>query len=56
MNRCLCEIGIAYDEYTSSCIAIGEALGVYRDLKVAKGCTSSYAPIWITVIRNKLSK
>lgn len=56
MNRCLCEIGIAYDEYTNRCIAIGEALGVYRDLKVAKGCTSSYAPIWITVVRNKYSK
>lgn len=28
-------------------MAIGEALGVYRDYPVSKGCTSPFAPIWI---------
>jgi 3-methyladenine DNA glycosylase AlkD len=51
MNRCLCEIGIRYDEYTARCISLGEQIGVYKDLKVSKGCTSSYAPTWITVVR-----
>ena len=28
-------------------LAIGEALGIYRDYPVSKGCTSPFAPIWI---------
>ncbi|HCT62695.1 MAG TPA: hypothetical protein DIC19_01200 [Erysipelotrichaceae bacterium] len=47
MNRLLCEIGIRYDDLTDRCIAIGEKLGLYREMKVAKGCTSPYAPAWI---------
>jgi len=29
-------------------LAIGEALGIYRDYPVSKGCTSPFAPIWIS--------
>lgn len=47
MNRLLCEIGIRYDDLTDRCIVIGEKLGLYREMKVAKGCTSPYAPAWI---------
>ena len=47
MNRLLCEIGIRYDNLTDRCIAIGAKLGLYREMKVAKGCTSPYAPAWI---------
>ena len=47
MNHALCEIGIRYPEFTQRCVALGETLGVYRDLKVSKGCTSAYAPNWI---------
>lgn len=47
MNRLLCEIGIRYDDLTDRCIAIGEKLGLYREMKVAKGCVSLYAPAWI---------
>ncbi len=47
MNHALCEIGIRYPQFTERCINIGESLGVYRDLKVPKGCTSAYAPNWI---------
>ena len=47
MNRLLCEIGIRYDDLTDRCVAIGEKLGLYREMKVAKGCVSLYAPAWI---------
>lgn len=47
MNHALCQIGITYPQFTEICISIGETLGVYKDLKVAKGCTSAYAPNWI---------
>lgn len=47
MNRFLCEVGIRDDKYTDRCIAMGEKLGIYKELKVAKGCTSAYAPEWI---------
>lgn len=47
MNRVLSEIGIRYPHYTNSCLSIGEKLGVYKDVKVSKGCTSPYAVAWI---------
>ncbi|MBU3090349.1 DNA alkylation repair protein [Clostridium gasigenes] len=47
MNHALCQIGITYPQFTERCISIGETLGVYKNLKVAKGCTSAYAPNWI---------
>lgn len=56
MNRALAEIGIHYDEYTDECMQLGETLGLYKDLKVSKGCSSPYAPNWITVLRKKLNK
>ncbi|MDQ7093532.1 hypothetical protein REC12_08020 [Desulfosporosinus sp. PR] len=37
-------IGIHYPQFTERCITLGETLGVYRDWKVAKGCTSAYSP------------
>lgn len=56
MNRALCEIGIRHDAYTQRCLAIGERLGVYRDMKVPKGCTSAYAPEWIAAGRKLRGK
>lgn len=56
MNRCLCEIGIFNDQLTDRCLAIGENLGVYREMKVSKGCTSPYAPNWIHAVRDKKRK
>ena len=47
MNRALCETGIRYEAFTERCLAIGARLGVYKDQKVPKGCTSAYAPNWI---------
>jgi 3-methyladenine DNA glycosylase AlkD len=48
MNFCLAETGINFPEHRDRALAIGEKLGVYRDYKVSKGCTSPFAPIWIT--------
>lgn len=54
MNYCLVTIAVNYPDYTEYCINIGEELGVYKDMKVAKGCTSAYAPYWINaVLKNK---
>jgi len=48
MNYCLAEIGIKFPEHRERALAIGEKLGLYRDYPVSKGCTSPFAPIWIT--------
>jgi 3-methyladenine DNA glycosylase AlkD len=48
MNMCLAEIGIHHPKLRKRAIAIGEKLGIYRDYPVSKGCTSPFAPIWIT--------
>jgi 3-methyladenine DNA glycosylase AlkD len=48
MNGTLAGIGIHFAKYRKRALAIGEALGVYRDYPVSKGCTSPFAPIWIT--------
>ncbi len=47
MNMCLAEIGIHFPKHRKKAVAIGEALGLYRDYPVSKGCTSPFAPIWI---------
>lgn len=47
MNFCLAGIGIHFPEHRERAIAIGEALGIYRDYPVSKGCTSPFAPVWI---------
>jgi 3-methyladenine DNA glycosylase AlkD len=53
MNRCLSEIGIKNKSFTQRCISIGEKLGVYKSMKVSKGCVSPYAPTWINSVINK---
>ena len=47
MNVCLVNIGIHHEEHRERALAIGEALGIYRDYPASKGCTSPFAPIWI---------
>lgn len=54
MNFCLAGIGIHFPEHRERALAIGEALGVFRDYPVSKGCTSPFAPIWINeMVRRK---
>jgi hypothetical protein len=50
MNFVLAEIGIHFPDHRERALAIGEALGVYRDYPVSKGCTSPFAPIWINAM------
>ena len=47
MNFSLAEIGVNHPEYRKRALAIGEKLGIYSELRVPKGCTSPYAPLWI---------
>lgn len=48
MNFVLAEIGVHHPEHRERALAIGEELGVYRDFPTSKGCTSPFAPIWIS--------
>ena len=50
MNQCLITIGIHYPEHRERAIAIGEALGVFRDDPVPKGYSSSFAPSVIAFV------
>jgi 3-methyladenine DNA glycosylase AlkD len=50
MNSTLAEIGIHAPKLRKRAIAIGEKLGIYLDYPVAKGCTSPFAPIWISAM------
>jgi len=50
MNNCLAQIGIDHAEYRVRAMEIGERLGVLRDYPTPPGCTSPFAPIWITEI------
>lgn len=47
MNFALAFIGIHHPEHRARALAIGEALGLYRDYPTSPGCTSPFAPIWI---------
>lgn len=48
MNHCLARIGIDHAEHRTRAIGIGERLGVLKDYPTSPGCTSPFAPIWIT--------
>lgn len=48
MNTCLAHIGIEHAAHRPRALAIGEHLGVLKDYPTSPGCTSPYAPVWIT--------
>lgn len=50
MNHCLAQIGIDHPDYRSRALDIGERLQVLEDYPTPPGCTSPFAPIWITEI------
>ncbi|WP_244970697.1 DNA alkylation repair protein [Gordonia jinghuaiqii] len=50
MNSCLATIGIEHPEYRSRAVDIGERLKVLEDYPTSPGCTSPFAPLWITEI------
>lgn len=47
MNNTLAAIGIHHAEHRERAIAIGRAIGLYRDWPVSKGCTPPYVPVWV---------
>lgn len=47
MNNTLGAIGIHHAEHRGRAVAIGEAIGLYRDWPVSKGCTPPYVPVWV---------
>ncbi|UVI36987.1 DNA alkylation repair protein [Brevibacterium spongiae] len=50
MNETLSYIGIENPDLRDRAIDIGERLGVLRDYPTSPGCTSPFAPTWITEI------
>lgn len=57
MNHCLAQIGIDHAEHRARAIAIGERLEVLKDYPTSPGCTSPYAPVWITeLVRRQQDK
>lgn len=48
MNHCLAQIGIEHAEHRARAIDIGERLQVLEDYPTSPGCTSPFAPVWIT--------
>jgi 3-methyladenine DNA glycosylase AlkD len=47
MNNTLAAIGIHHPKLRKRAVAIGEAIGLYRDWPVNKGCTPPFVPIWV---------
>ncbi|WSE05132.1 DNA alkylation repair protein [Streptomyces sp. NBC_01445] len=48
MNHCLAQIGIEHADLRTRAIDIGERLQVLKDYPTSPGCTSPFAPVWIT--------
>jgi 3-methyladenine DNA glycosylase AlkD len=48
MNDCLAQIGIEHAEHRARALDIGECLEVLKDYPTSPGCTSPFAPTWIT--------
>ncbi|MFB7102099.1 DNA alkylation repair protein [Streptomyces hydrogenans] len=53
MNHCLAQIGIEHPAHRARALAIGERLEVLKDYPTPKGCTSPYAPVWITELARR---
>ena len=48
MNHCLAQIGIEHPDLRARALEIGERLEVLKDYPTPPGCTSPFAPAWIT--------
>ncbi|MET8644684.1 DNA alkylation repair protein [Streptomyces sp. NPDC004675] len=48
LNHCLAQIGIEHAEHRARALDIGERLEVLKDYPTSPGCTSPFAPTWIT--------
>lgn len=50
MNNTLAAIGLTHTEHRERAISIGEAIGLYKDWPVSKGCTPPYVPVWVAAM------
>ncbi|WP_206302174.1 DNA alkylation repair protein [Streptomyces sp. AcE210] len=48
MNHCLAQIGIDHADHRTRAMDIGERLQVLKDYPTSPGCTSPFAPVWIS--------
>jgi 3-methyladenine DNA glycosylase AlkD len=48
MNECLAHIGIEHSEHRARAMDIGVRLGALKDYPTPPGCTSPFAPVWIS--------
>ncbi|MEV0523202.1 DNA alkylation repair protein [Streptomyces sp. NPDC050439] len=48
MNHCLAQIGIDRPEHRARAVDIGERLEVLKNYPTSPGCTSPFAPTWIS--------
>ncbi|MFD6455417.1 DNA alkylation repair protein [Nocardia sp. NPDC060220] len=55
MNHCLAQIGIDHPGHRARAVDIGERLQVLKDYPTPPGCTSPFAPTWITEIVRRQS-
>ena len=56
MNFTAAWIGVFDETFRMRCIEIGKTTGLYKDEKVAKGCTPSYLPEFIRIEADKRKK
>ncbi len=56
MNRCVVEVGVRNSKFTERCLSLGEKWGLYKDMKVSKGCTSPYIPDWMNAVLKRKSR
>ena len=57
MNNTLAFIGIEHAEHRERALEIGERLEVLKDYPTPPGCTSPYAPLWISeMVRRQSGK
>lgn len=49
MNFCAAQIGVHEPAFRARCIQLGEAVGLYKEERVAKNCTPSYLPEFIRI-------
>lgn len=57
MNHCLAQIGIDHPEHRTRALDIGERLQVLKDYPTSPGCTSPFAPVWISeMVRRQHTK
>ena len=56
MNFTAAWIGVYDKSYRNRCIALGEKTGLYKGEMVAKGCTPSYLPDFISIEAGKREK